>query len=115
MTITPPGIDTCRLRGELHRTTVKTSNSQAVTKDRDSDGFTTYAVALLFTIYACKLLKTLYLFTPPDPVILNCNVSVTQKTRHSSKVASQDRNLLNTDSHIRKVVLVQFDYAEGVG
>jgi len=56
----------------------------------------TTAVANSFQIYACKLLKTLYLFTSLDPVNLNANVSVTQKTRHSSASSSQDRDKVGT-------------------
>jgi hypothetical protein len=93
MTITPPGISTyADSQGNCTEQTVKTSQQQAVTKDRNSDGQTTNTVALSFQFYGCKLLKTLYLFIPFDPVILNAIVSVTEKTRHSSALASQDRN-----------------------
>jgi len=56
----------------------------------------TTPVALSFQIYARKLLKTLYLFASLDPVILNANVSVTEKTRHSSVLSSQERNRVLT-------------------
>ena len=59
------------LSGDCTELTIKTSEQQAVTKDRNSDGVSTPFVALSFQFYARKLLKTLYLFVPLDPVILN--------------------------------------------
>ena len=72
-------------------------------KDRNSDGQLTTAVANSFQIYACKLLKTLYLFASLDPVNLNANVSVTEKTRHSSARLSRYRN---------KARMLSADYAD---
>src|SRR5690242_5218990 len=67
-------------------------NSKAVMKDRNSDGPITKPVANPFQFYGCKSLKTLYLFASLDPVNLNANVSVTEKTGHSPARLSQDRD-----------------------
>jgi len=95
MTMTPPGIRLMQTpTGDCTAQQSRLLNSKAVTKDHDSDGQSTYAVALSFQFCDCKLLKTLYLFASLGPVILNALVMVTEKTRHFSPLTSQDRNAL---------------------
>jgi len=104
MTIASPGIE---LRQTPRGCTAQQSrllNSRAVTKDHDSDGQVTLPVANPFQFYGCKLLKTLYLFASLDPVNLNTKVSVTEKTRHSSRPLVPESTLIRRFRRVRRLI-----------
>ena len=94
MTIRAPAVDFVQTPEGLLRTTVKTSNSNAVMKDRVSDSQTYDTSCQFVSIFiTLNYRKQMYLFVSQQSVYLKEAVSVTEKTRHSGWGWSQYRNL----------------------
>ena len=99
MTIRAPAIDCADARGGWLRTTVTTSNSSAVMKDRVSDS-QTYESGCLSVRYFIPVnyRKQMYLFISQQSVYMKGHVSVTEKTRHSGAPWSHYRNSEKLDT-----------------